>query len=114
MSDASFIEEEYSHLYRSDASDTSIEAAEKLDATRLERMVLEAIQNFNSGCISDDVRKYCKAKYGVESYSSITARFCSLERKGLITYTGEKRLGASGRNQRVMIVNRNEGLKDNG
>ena len=108
------MEEEHKHLYRSDASDTSIEAAEQLDATRLERMVLEAIQKLNSGCISDDVRKYCEAKYGVKSYSSITARFCSLERKGLITYTGEKRLGASGRNQRVMVVNKNEGLQSNG
>jgi hypothetical protein len=106
--------EEDKHLYRFDAPDTSIEAAENLDASRLERMVLEAVQNLNSGCISDDVRKYCEAKYGVKSYSSITARFCSLERKGFIKYTGEKRLGASGRNQRVMIVNKNEGLQSNG
>jgi hypothetical protein len=37
-------------------------------------------------------------------YSSITARFISLKRKGCIVYTGEKRVGRSGRNQRVMQI----------
>lgn len=88
-------------LYRANAPITSIEAAESLDVTRLEKIVLEAIK-YHQPCISDDVRSYCAANHNIHSYSSVTARFRSLEDKGLIVYTGEKKPGWSGRNQRVM------------
>ena len=96
-------------LYRRDAPDTSIEAAEELDVTKREKMVLGAIKALQAqagtlrGCISDDVRNYCTQHHNIHSYSSVTARYKSLEDKGLIEYTGEKRKGESGRNQRVMV-----------
>ena len=90
-------------LYRREAPDTSIEAAEELDVTTREKMVLEAISAFPTGCISADVRHYCAQHHNIHSYSSVTARYKSLEEKELIEYTGEKRKGDSGRNQRVMV-----------
>jgi hypothetical protein len=97
--------EDVTTLYRADASDTSIEAAQSIDPTKLERLVLRAIKSSPNGCISDDVRRFCKENYNIKSYSSVTARFASLARKGLIRYTGEKRPGDSGRGQRVMVAN---------
>ena len=87
-------------MYREGDPDTSIEAAEHVDATRLEAMVLEAVSKYPNGCIQDDVLNV----YRGMPYSSITARFISLKRKGCIVYTGEKRVGRSGRNQRVMQI----------
>ncbi len=89
-------------LHRRDAPETSVQAAKKLDATKLEIIVLNAIKTFENGCISDDVRDYCLKHHGINSYSSVTARYKALEEKELIEYTGEKRKGVSGRNQRVM------------
>ena len=53
-------------LYRSDAPDTSIEAADGLDTTKLEGLVLKAISKFDKGCISDDIRKYCEVFHGIQ------------------------------------------------
>ena len=100
------------HLYRANAPITSIEAAESIDVTHLEKIVLDVIKYYTreaasacyDGCISDDVRKRCKNEHGIDSYSSVTARFASLERKGLIEYTGDKQPGLSGCKQRVMIA----------
>ena len=44
-------------LYRRGDPDTSREAAEKVPATRLEKMVLDVIARFPQGVISDDVRR---------------------------------------------------------
>ena len=98
-------------LYRRDAPITSIEAAESLNVTNREKMVLTAISTFPNGCISDDVRNYCARNYNMFSYSGVTARYKSLKEKNLITYLTDiegndvKRAGASGRNQRVMVLN---------
>lgn len=86
------------HLYRADSPSTSREAAESIDPTRLEGMVLGVIRNIQP-CISDEVR----GKFPGFSYSSITARYKALYTKGLINYTGDKRPGVSGRGQRVMV-----------
>ena len=91
-------------LFRNDAPSTSIEAAESLDVSRLENLVLGVISSFPDGCISDEVRKVCEEKYQLSNYSSVTARYTSLHSKGLIVYTGDKKPGESGRNQRVMIA----------
>ena len=89
------------HLVRKDSPDTSHEAAEYVDTTRLEQMVYEAIKAFGArGCISDEVR----AKFSGYPYSSITARYRALLDKGYIEDTGQRRQGQSGRNQRVMRV----------
>ena len=84
-------------LYRREGPDTSREAAESIDPTRLERMVLDGIRELGP-CISDEVRE----RFGGFSYSSITARYRGLLDKGLVKLTGERRPGRSGRNQREM------------
>lgn len=72
--------------------------AEKTPA--LEQLVLDTIRSFGSGCISDEVR----ARLSDLPYSSVTARFSALLRKGRIVETGEKRKGASGKHQRVLMA----------
>jgi hypothetical protein len=81
-------------------SETSKEAAYSVNTTDLEERVYNKILSFGKkGCISDEVR----ASYPNLPYSSITARYAALKRKGFIKLTGEKRPGNSGRNQKVMI-----------
>jgi hypothetical protein len=88
-------------LYRRNAPDTSKAAAEKLDATRLEKIVLDVISQHPHGVISDEVRAICRDRHGIDAYSSVTARYRALADKGLIEFAGT-RPGASGRQQRVM------------
>lgn len=90
-------------LHQATAPDTSIASAHYVDTTRLEDIVYSVILSSGKlGIISDEVRKKCKSLYGIEAYSSITARYKSLKEKNLIQYTGDKRKGDSGRNQNVM------------
>ena len=102
-------------MYRKDAPETSKQAAESIDTARLEKIVYETICKFEEGCISDEVRSYCKNKYGIEAYSSVTARFSALKKKGLIEYaTNEEgkyifKPGKSGRNQHVMVKKETHG-----
>ena len=86
-------------LHRRDAPQTSVDAAHAVKTTEMETIVLETISRLGqSGCIQDDVLKSLSGY----SYSSVTARFKALHEKGYIEYTGERRKGKSGRNQRVM------------
>jgi hypothetical protein len=86
-------------LYRAENPSTSAEAAHSVDTTKLEKMVHEAIEAAGTnGCIAADLL----AKYHYLPYSSVTARFAALERKGFISCGPDKRTGPSGRNQRVM------------
>lgn len=86
-------------LHRKDSSDTSVEAAYAVKATAMESIVLETIDTLGKdGCIQDDVLRTLP----MYAYSTVTARFKALNEKGFIEYTGEKRKGKSGRNQRVM------------
>ena len=86
-------------LYTSDSPETSVEAAHAVDTPKLEKIVHEAIISFGSeGAIADDLLTQF---YGYP-YSSITARFAALERKGFIYRNGEKKKGRSGRNQMIM------------
>ena len=86
-------------LFRSGDPSTSAEAAFSVDTTKLERMVHEAISTYGSnGCIASDLLD----RFSYLPYSSVTARFSALERKGFITCGPDKRKGPSGRNQRVM------------
>ena len=87
-------------LHRKDSPDTSVQAAYQLDSTKLEKIVYDTIKSFESGCIADDVL----AKLPEYRYSSITARFAALDRKGFIYRDGDKRKGDSGRGQLVMRV----------
>ena len=94
------VEMNFQHLVRRDAPSTSVEAAKSINVNELENKVLATIKTFGRhGCISDDVLKILNYL----PYSSVTARYCSLNRKNLIKYTGESRKGNSGRGQRVMV-----------
>jgi hypothetical protein len=89
-------------LVRTNDPDTSKEAAASVDSTHLEQMVLEAIKKFGKqGAIADDILEM----FPSFPYSSITARFSALIRKGFVSDTGERRPGKSGRSQRVMSAN---------
>jgi len=84
-------------LVRKDSPQTSVEAAQAVDSTKLEQIVYEAIKGFPEGCISDEILEM----YPNYPYSSITARYRALLDKGFIEVTGVKR-GKFGRNQRIM------------
>ncbi len=84
-------------LHRKDSPETSREAAQGVDTTKLEQIVYEAIKGFPNGCISDEVLE-ALSDY---RYSSITPRYRALLDKGFIEITGTKD-GRSGRKQRLM------------
>ncbi len=96
----SFFGTYWKELVRSDAPTTSREAAQSLDSTKLEELVYKTISSFKEGCIQDDVL----AVLNYLPYSSVTARFAALKRKGLISSTNGKRKGKSGKNQSIMKV----------
>lgn len=80
-------------------SNTSREAAESVDISRLEQMILEDIELSGVwGMIQDDLIRM----HPGYSYSSVTARPSALKRKGLIFDSGERRAGRSGRRQAVL------------
>lgn len=82
-------------LARTDDPDTSHEAAASINATRIERIVLEAFWKSPSGLIAEEVSLLTRLPL-----NTVTPRIAPLERKGYIIPTG-KRKGSSGRNQRV-------------
>lgn len=90
-----------SRLFRKNAPQTSVEAAESLDVTNLELLVLNAVRKAGKDGITQDelLQKYPKM-----SYSSLTARPAALKRKGLIADSGERRKGRSGRSQSVLVL----------
>ena len=93
-------------LARKDSSDTSVAAAKAVDSKGLEKQVYDIIACFRGdGCIQDDVLN----ELSWLPYSSVTARFAALKRKGLVQLTGEKRLGRSGKQQAVMVAVTNQG-----
>jgi hypothetical protein len=88
-------------LFRRNASDTSIEAAESIDVNKLEGMVLNAIRAAGANGMT---QTELLAKFPGYSYSSITARPSALKRKGLIEDSGLRRPTANGRNQIVLVA----------
>lgn len=86
-------------LARTDSPETSKAAAQSLETTRLEKMVHKAIAEAGADGITADGVLH---RFQQFAYSSITARFSALERKGLISCGPDKRRGKSGRGQRVM------------
>lgn len=90
---------EASLLYKRGDAETSIEAANSVDTTKLEKMVHDAIiAHGEAGCISDMLLD----QFNRYPYSSITARYAALERKGFIYRNGDKAKGRSGKNQLIM------------
>lgn len=88
-------------LFRRNASDTSIEAAESIDVSKLEGMVLQAIRSAGAKGMT---QTELLSKFPGYSYSSITARPSALKRKGLIKDSGLRRPSATGRNQMVLVA----------
>lgn len=88
-------------LFRRNASDTSIEAAESIDVNKLEGMVLNAIRSAGTNGMT---QTELLNKFPNYSYSSITARPSALKRKGLIKDSGLRRPSANGRNQTVLVA----------
>jgi hypothetical protein len=88
-------------LFRRNASDTSIEAAESIDVSKLEGMVLNAIRSAGANGMT---QTELLAKFPGYSYSSITARPSALKRKGLVEDSGLRRPSANGRNQAVLVA----------
>ena len=84
---------------------TSWEAAEKVDTNRLEKIVLKAIQaHGEGGATHDQIFQYLSMRFkDVYREGSITPRYATLERKGLITRDGTTRKGRAGRSQLVMF-----------
>jgi len=90
-------------LRRTNDPFTSHEAANKIDAGRMETIVYGVIDSFGeSGCISDQVL-YALPEY---RYSSVTARYKALKDKGLVIVDGRTIKGESGRGQLIMWSSR--------
>ena len=87
-------------LVRRNGPATSVAAAKAVDTTKLEQIVYEVIASHPNGCTQDEVL----AILSELPYSSVTARFSSLIRKGYIEATGETRQGRSGRQQRILKI----------
>jgi len=87
-------------MVRTTDPDTSIDAAEKVDSTKLEQLVYEAIAKHPDGCTSEELMAHFP-NHGVQT---ISPRFAPLIRKGFIEDTGERRRSSTGRSQRVMKV----------
>lgn len=96
-------------LHRHHASDTSIEAAESIDTTRLEQMILEDIELAGVWGMTQDDLLHMHPRL---AYSSITSRPAALKRKGLIYDSGERRLGKSGRRQAVLKATKFQTLEN--
>ena len=78
--------------------DTSQEAAGKIDAAHMERMVYEVICMYPNGCTLDQIVKH----FPTRGQQSISPRLAPLMRKGYICDSGERRMGSAGRKQRVL------------
>lgn len=87
-------------LARKTDPQTSHEAASGVQTSPLESLVLEALKASPRGCTADELAD----KLPDIRMNTLTPRFASLMRKGLIRDTGERRAGKSGRFQRVLCV----------
>lgn len=92
---------DFHHLFRGNASDTSIAAAASIDLTHLEQVVLNAVRDAGTAGITQDE---LLQKLPHLSYSSVTARPATLKTKGLIFDSGLRREGRSGRKQAVLVA----------
>ncbi len=86
--------------HRHEDPDTSVDAANSVDATALEAEVLAAFRDspfcHHHGFTSEEAANYLRMELG-----SVTPRFRPLEAKGYIYRTTERRPGKSGRNRIV-------------
>lgn len=103
MNDDLFETEAYKLVRRNDPS-TSYEAAQSIDPTKMQNIVLQGI-TATQPCIHDEVWQWVQRNYPhITSNSSVSSRFNELQKKGIIELTGEKRKGRSSRQQREWRV----------
>ena len=90
-------------LHRKDGPSTSKMAAESINPSHLESLVLDVIETFGSdGCISDDVIAAFERDNSRHRHNSITARYKALKDKGLVIVDDSVRKGERGRYQMIM------------
>ena len=88
-------------LHRNNSPDTSVDAAQHVDTTVMERLVFDEIARFGRhGCIQQNLLD--RLVPHAFSYSSITARFKALADKGMISRGPDQRKGSTKRYQNVM------------
>jgi len=86
---------------------TSSDALDGLDITKLEGIAEQCIRRAGvSGATSDEVRRIARVVYGITAYSSMTARWAGLVKRGRIVRLGKPytRAGDSGRQQQIMYA----------
>jgi len=93
------------YLRRNQDPETSHEAAELVDTTKLEELVYNVIASYSQeGCIGDDVvRSLQSMGHGVQT---VSPRYAPLLRKNKIYRLGDKRKGNTSRKQLVMRIDR--------
>lgn len=90
--------------WREGDPDTSMDAAQSVDASRLEALTVETIatqspDKYPVGMTSEEV-----AEVAGVALQSITPRFAPLQRKGILVNSGLKRPGSSGRSRIVWAL----------
>ena len=81
--------------------DTAVEAAYSVHVAPIEIAIMDVIRDATDGCTAHEVSE----KLSHIPLNTLTPRFATLARKGLIEDSGNRRPGRSGRMQRVMIAN---------
>ena len=81
--------------------DTAVEAAYSVHVAPIEIAIMDVIRDATDGCTAHEVSE----KLSHIPLNTLTPRFETLARKGLIEDSGNRRPGRSGRMQRVMIAN---------
>jgi hypothetical protein len=96
-------EENVKGLARNDDPDTSHEAAESVDASKLMGLIYEVIDLFGEeGCTSDEVMEEFDAMLPARGVQTISPRFKQMVDRGMIEVLDEKRKGSRcGRMQQV-------------
>ena len=84
--------------------DTAVEAAYSVHVAPIEIAIMDVIRDATDGCTAHEVSE----KLSHIPLNTLTPRFATLARKGLIEDSGNRRPGRSGRMQRVMIANHGE------
>lgn len=89
----------YPHTPGAALVDTSIAAAESVDATTLRRMALDVLRRWPSGLTADEVALVMR-----RDVLSIRPRLTELKRLGMVRDSGVRRKNRSGRNAAVMVA----------
>lgn len=87
-------------VYKLSRKSDPVTSKTKIKTQTLQEIVYLIISSYENGCILDQVLAKMTRLKGRISTSSVSSRFCELERAGLIEYNGMRK-GLSGKYQRV-------------